>query len=152
MDLALKYNIETGFDIQFNESDFGIDNGLETYVIVAIFSDRRISTSELPDQESFKRGYWADQFSEIENDKIGSKIWTLLREKKTNNARKKWEDAILESLQIMIDDKIAKDIIVSSEYDIENRLNIFIKIIKPDNDEISFQLFWDAQELKIETK
>lgn len=149
MDLALKFDINDGFDIQFGDEDFLIDNGFETYVLMCVFSDARIVDSELPLGELTKRGWWANDFSEIENDNFGSKIWTLLREKKTNETRKKWEDAVLESLQIMKNDGIASNITVTSEYDFLNRLILEVVIEKPSGENSQFELFWDQQELKV---
>ena len=138
-------------DFAFGNNDLEHDEGLETAVIVSLFSDRRASDDDpLPDESRGKRGWWGDLTSGIENDQIGSKLWLLEREKTTEETLAKAKGYILEALQWMIEDGITKKIEAEVERagTITNpRLAFHVKIYKDTTTlNISFNEQWEAQE------
>jgi phage gp46-like protein len=106
-------------DLTFDETiqDFESDMGLETAVIISLFTDRRANEDDvLPDlNNTDRRGWWGDLVSQIGNDQIGSKLWLLKREKTTPTTIIKAKKYVEEALQWMIDDGIAIKIEVETE-------------------------------------
>ena len=85
-------------------------------VINSLFSWRRAEESDdLPG--TTRQGWWADTFEE--NDKFGSLQW-------------------------LIDDRVASQIVVNSERGSHDQLNLSVVIVKPDGNELAvrFQDVW----------
>lgn len=134
IDLKLKANSSFQFDIEMSDSDIASEAALETAVIISLFTDKRVDG---------ERGFFGDS---LENDSWGSKIWTLQREKLTDQTKKKLEDYAKESLQWLIDDKIAKKITVESEIVKPARINLLVKIYKGDSvSDHRFDNIWGEQ-------
>jgi phage gp46-like protein len=148
-DVALNF-IDGEYDIVITENDLESDDGLETAVSISLFSDRRVTDDELPFDEKSKRGWWADMFSDINGDKIGSRLWTMDRSKILPETLRKSEDYCRESLKWLIDDGIADSINVISEYNESKAMITRIQIVKPAGISPRFSVFWDAQELRRE--
>lgn len=136
------------FDINILNGDLESDNGLETAVAISLFTDKRVTDEELPDLETSKRGWWGDMFPEIDQDKIGSRLWTLMREKRNTETLRKSEDYSREALSWMLEDSVADSIEVLSEYDTNNFIIINIKIARPDKEDSRFSVVWDEQEIR----
>jgi len=106
-------------DFVFDETiqDLESDGGLETAVIISLFTDRRANEDDaLPDSNNLdRRGWWGDLTSNIENDQIGSRLWLLEREKTTPNVVIRAKQYVEESLQWLIDDGVAMKVEVEAE-------------------------------------
>lgn len=144
-DLALKYRGRF-FDIEVAKNDISMDEGIETAVIISLFTDRRVGIEELPPLETDRAGWWGDMFSEIENDEIGSKLWLLMREKQTAQTLARVIEYCKEALQWMIEDGIAESVEVEASYPERERLSLGISIQKPKG-KVSFKyiLNWRAE-------
>lgn len=96
-------------DILFDDGDLVREEGLETAVLMSLFTDKRASESDnLPDPGSTdRRGWWGDQVSEIPGDEIGSKLWLLKRSKTTQDTLVKAKVYTKEALQHFIDDGVS---------------------------------------------
>ena len=147
MDLGLNL-IDGCFDVEIKNGDVVRDDGLETAVTISLFTDRRVTEEEKPYLANSKRGYWGDLFSEIDGDKMGSRLWTLEREKRTTEVLRRAEDYAREALQWLIDDGVVLSISANASYDNNKFINIDIKIIKPLGNESRYKILWDKQEIK----
>lgn len=136
------------FDLALDGDDFKADNGLETAVAISLFSDRRVSDEELPQLEQGKRGWWGDMFPEIDQDRIGSRIWTVLRDKATTEILNRVNELCREALEWMQEDGIAGEIEISSEYNESKQLITSIEISEPDETTQRFSVLWDEQALR----
>jgi phage gp46-like protein len=142
-------------DFLYSEGDLTGDAGLETAVIISIFSDRRAEPEdELPDsQDSDRRGWWGDLTLEQTAagfDKLGSRLWLLERAKTVPETLVKAKAYIEESLQWLVDDGIAVKVEVEVERQgiAENGILAFgVKIYKSDNDVEAFHFSeqWTSQ-------
>jgi len=139
---------ENGFDLAVDENDLLPDDGLETAVSISLFTDKRVTDEQLPSMETSKRGWWGDMFPDVNQDKIGSRLWTLEREKRTNEVLRRSEELSKESLTWMIEDGLADAVIIKSEYNGDGHLLIYVEIQKPDGDSARFRVLWEKQELK----
>ena len=97
-------------DLSVVDEDLESESGLETAVIISLFTDRRArDDDELPDpNNSDKRGWWGDLVAEVADDQIGSRLWLLERAKTTENVLVKAKEYAEESLSWMIEDGVAK--------------------------------------------
>lgn len=152
-DLALEWYNSTGdADLFIVPSDVDIDlandQGLKTAVILSLFTDRRAEDDDVPPSgdPNDRRGWWADQFSEVEGDRIGSRLWLLDRGKLTNETRLRAEQYIREALAWMIEDKVASAIDVTVEIDKPHAALLFaVGIHRPGRDPTTFRFShtWD---------
>ena len=146
-------------DFIFNSStqDFEYDEGLETAVMISLFTDRRANNDdELPDPSSTdKRGWWGDLANPyVEGDQIGSRLWLLERSKTLATVPQLAKQYAREALQWMVDDGVAVKIEVDSERQGtpgNDILALSVKIYKIDGTDITYkyELQWTAQSLRI---
>lgn len=124
------------------------DDGLETAVLLSLFTDRRVAQSEVPDGDESKRGWWGDLVSDIPGDQIGSKLWILERSKLLNATAQATQTRAEQALAWMIEDGVAESVGVVVTID-GQVMNIKVSIKKPDDAANSlFSMFWDGQSLK----
>ena len=147
MDIALFFDPKLGPDLGFDNNDLEIDPGLESAVLISLFSDRLVDQDEVPVGEKSRRGWWGDLVADSEGDQIGSRLWLLDRSKRTEKVRLLSEEYAYESLRWLIDDGIAKDVLVSSSWDAKGFLEIAISIEKPSGDQVNFKYssVWEKQ-------
>lgn len=132
------------YDIGIFNDDFILDRGLETSVLISLFSDGREE-----ERETDKRGFWgAAVLDEDRNGaQFGSKLWLLMREKQIDETLVKireWCDA---ALQWMIDEKIATRVNTAAEYLRMGTVLIQIEIERGTEEPLTFkfQYLWDGQ-------
>ena len=104
-DLRLVWDAAWGeADLAIDGADLAADDGLETAVIISLFTDRRVEEDELPAGETDRRGYWGDDLNEEPGDLTGSKLWLLSREKETPEVLVRAEEYSLEALEWLVTD------------------------------------------------
>ncbi len=144
LDLKLEYNETTGFcDLVFEENDLKAENGLETALMISLFTDRRATNDEREIGE--QRGWFGDLLGETEGDQIGSKIWLLGRAKFTTETNSFLNKYATDACQWMIDDGLVKDVSVEVErYDFET-LAFKCAVTKNDGEKIPFKFsqYWE---------
>jgi phage gp46-like protein len=142
------------FDFNLVNGDLDTDEGLETAVLISLFSDKRAAIDDPlldPLNPDDKRGWWGDLLEPVEEgDEIGSKLWLLAREKTTNDVYNKLESYINDALDWMIKDGVITKVDLIMERQIplpENNILAFeIKIYKIDGRELAlnYSYQWDA--------
>lgn len=140
-----------GFDLAIADGILRSDESLETAVLLSLFTDRRITEEELPDLMTDKRGYWGDMVADVDGDKFGSKLWTLVRSKRTIETLRRGEDYCRQALQWMIDDGIASAVTVTASFDgavSEGRWKIEIQIQKPTGGTSRYDVLWNQLKAK----
>lgn len=148
--------MEGDFNFLVDSQDLESDEGLETAVIISLFSDRRARADDiLPDPNSQnRRGWWGDLISpDVEGDQIGSRLWLLNREKTLESVLVKAKEYAEEALQWLIDDGVAAEVVVVAEREKivgSDRLGISIKIRRVDGnaEAFNFGAQWTAQALR----
>lgn len=98
-DLQLEVG-EQGCDLVLAGGDLAIDEGLESAVLVSLFTDRR--ARELPQGETDPRGFWAEDT----DDRWGSLLWTLARGKLTPENVERARSYAREALAWLVEDGI----------------------------------------------
>lgn len=146
MDIRLNGN-EYRWDIGLDGKNLSTDPGLETAVVISLFTDRRAENDDtLPDWSGDRRGWWADAYSEYENDRIGSRLWQLAREKTLPAVLERAKEYAREALAWMIEDGLAAEVMVEAERGRGDILGLSIDIIKPSGELVNFiyQDIWES--------
>ena len=147
---------EGEFEFDSDIQDLTSDEGLETAVIISLFSDRRAKPDDpLPDPNNpDRRGWWGDLASpDVEGDQIGSRLWLLERSKTLDSVLVQAKEYAQEALQWLIEDKVAARVVAETERQNdpgEDRLALKVEIHKPDGSVIpfNFEAQWIAQGLR----
>lgn len=146
MDIRLNGN-GYGWDIGLDGKNLSTDPGLETAVVISLFTDRRAENDDtLPDWSGDRRGWWADVYSEYENDRIGSRLWQLAREKTMPSVLERAKEYAREALTWMIEDGLVAELLVEAERGRGDILGLSIDIIKPSGELVNFiyQDIWES--------
>ena len=135
-------------DLEISGDDLTTDDGLETAVMLSLFTDRRAEESDqLPTAEKWRRGWWADAHPVVEGDKFGSRLWLLARSKSTADVPVRAKEYALEALAWMIEDQISDRVDVESEIVDSGILALQVSIYRPEADTVKFRYHytWAAQ-------
>lgn len=130
MDIALRYDpLAEFFDLAIDEGDLATDEGLETSVILSLFTDRRaLEEDRLPDGTTDRRGWWADAYADRP---IGSRLWLLYREKTLDEVLRRARTYAEEALAWMVEDGLAKRVAVEAWNIRHDTLGLRIQIYRP---------------------
>ena len=109
-------------------------DSLSRAVVISLFTWQRASQSDEVDNDQ-RMGWWGDTFAENKGDKIGSKLWLLLRQKVTDETLNRAQEYAYDALKWLIDDGICSDITVNVERDEDdpNRINLSVLLTTPTN-------------------
>lgn len=122
------------------------DNGLQTAVILSLFTDRRANDDDtLPGDASDKRGWWADAFPVVTGDRIGSRLWLLNREKQLQSVLNCAQEYAQEALQWMLDDGVASSVVCGAQIVRHGMLGLTIAITPPGAntpEHYKFEVLW----------
>ncbi|MGI5862882.1 MAG: phage GP46 family protein [Myxococcales bacterium] len=134
-DLKLVWNSNAlSADLSVEANDLSTDDGLETAVLLSLFTDRRSEPGDvLPDGDTDRRGWWADAFPVANGDRFGSRLWMLARAKPTQETALRAEEYAREALAWLKDDLVAERIDVSAELSESKMLGIDVIIYRPRN-------------------
>jgi len=116
MDMLLSFNgaLISG-DLAVDDVDIATDYGLQTAIVISLFTDRRAGDDDrLPADAGDRRGWWGDMLGEVEDDRIGSKLWLLSREKDLPEVLARAEEYASEALRWLLEDGVAEDVNVSA--------------------------------------
>lgn len=141
--------MESDFDLAEGKGDLLRENGLQTAVLISLFTDRRANTEDKIDGDN-KRGWWGDGVSEIEGDQIGSKLWMLERAKTTTSDIALIRRYIEDALQWMLDDEVVQKIEINIERQGEipnEQLAFEVRLYQSDGLKVAmkFKDLWDGQ-------
>ncbi|WP_420555173.1 phage GP46 family protein [Neptuniibacter marinus] len=123
--LTLSYNNDSKrIDLQSKRSSFL--TWLENAVVISLFTDARCELDELPQGETDQRGYWGD-IDLPESESLGSKLWTLKREKVIPKTINRARDYATEALQWLLEDDYLQSIKVESSRGDTYRIDLLIQ-------------------------
>ena len=144
--LIAEGNIADATDIQMAVRDVLRDAGLETAVMMSLFTDRRAGTDDLlPDNSGDKRGWWGDALN-ADGDADGSKLWLTFRGKITNNTITQIREYAREALQWLIDDNVAERIEVDVVRTALTIITWTVQIFRPKTDKVElFKYYYNWQ-------
>ena len=148
MDMRTHYDsAEFACDWLLAPPQLATDEGLETAVIISLFTDRRANVDDvLPDNSGNRRGWWGDSFPEQAGDRIGSRLWLLHREKQLPLVRERARQYAREALQWLVDDGIARAVDVEANFPRMGVLTLDVAIARALGAPVRFryETFWSG--------
>jgi phage gp46-like protein len=151
-DIAL-HQIGVGqFGVALNVAgtDLLADEGLETAIIMSLFTDSRMSGgSAPPDGSDDPRGWWGD-IGEADGFQLGSLLWTLWREKVVPATVARAIEYCRAALRWMISDGIARAVNVTAERAGLYQISIGIEIVRPAGSALRYAYLWDGELAKFQ--
>lgn len=131
MDIAMKYDPGAQrFDLAMEDGDLATDEGLQTAVILSLFTDRRaLEEDQLPDGTGDRRGYWADVYRDRPH---GSRLWLIGREKRQEDVLRRAKEYAEEALAWLIEDEVAEAVEVEAWHMRRDTLGLRVVIRRGD--------------------
>lgn len=97
-------------------ADLAGDDGLETAVLISLFTDAAATDDEMARAGvQQRRGWWGDAWSDIPGDVMGSKLWLLRREKRTAATLARAQGYARDALMWLVEDGVADSVSVIAE-------------------------------------
>lgn len=125
-----------------SKGDFTEDDGLSTAIILSLLTWGRAGDEDLPSSED-KKGWWGDSYADVDSDQIGSKIWLLFREKVTDETILRLKEYATQSLNWLIEDKVASRVDVAAERNAADHERIDLGVTVYRGDEKAVELRFD---------
>lgn len=144
-DIALQWQ-QTHGDIALSGADLASEDGLDTAVTLSLMLDRRAQPGDgIPDDVD-PRGWWGDSYGAVSGDAIGSRLWTLQREKQLPSVARRAHDYAVEALQWLVDDGVASAVDVSATWTAPSMLTLSVTIERPTQPPFNrqYQYVWSA--------
>ncbi|KAB7624314.1 phage GP46 family protein [Alkalilimnicola sp. S0819] len=130
-DLMLNWQDDAA-DLALEGGSLETDAGLQTAVILSLFTDRRAEPDdELPGDQADRRGWWADAYAQAAGDRIGSRLWLLAREKQLQSVVNRAREYAEEALQWLLEDSVATRVEVEAEVVRRGVLGLQVRIYRP---------------------
>ena len=112
-----------------NETDLAGDDTIETAVLISLFSDRRADAAdELAIGEDERRGWWGDGLAAVRNDRLGSRLWLLGREKVNQETLNRAREYAAEALAWLVEDGVAAAVEIEAEWQADGLLAMAVTI------------------------
>lgn len=140
-DLKLTINENKELDFNILDNDFESDDSLETSVFISLTKHRY-------DSETALNG-WSGEEILTGDIPFGSRLYLAMQENITDSSLSLVNKYVFESLEWMIDDKLAREITINVERVNTNIVGFSVTIFKPDNitEEFEYFLNWQAQQI-----
>lgn len=146
-DAALAFDAaEFDADLTLTNADLTIETGLLTAIVLSLFSDARARPDDpLPVPGEPPRGWWGDLLAEVANDRFGSRLWLLSREKVQPSTLARAIEYAREAVQWILDDQIAQQVEVTGEWQqirgeaVPTVLALQVSVWKPDLAKVAYQ-------------
>jgi phage gp46-like protein len=143
---------ENGGELVLSGFDLARDDGLETAVIISLFTDRRASAEQIPVElpQDDLRGYWGDISNATTSNQAGSLLWLLAREKQLPQVLARAQQYCREALAWMVEDLVATRVEVVAEFVAQGWMLILVDIFRPTGSPVRyrFNYEWAAQAAK----
>lgn len=146
-DIALRWSNELfGADFALEGAQIATDDGLRTAILISLFTDRRAREDDrLPDETGDRRGWWGDAYSAQLDDRIGSRLWLLSREKRLQSVLVRARDYAREALAWLIEDGVVRTVDVTAEVYRNDGIAIGVEISRPTGPgRQRFDFVWEA--------
>jgi phage gp46-like protein len=146
-DIRLLYGANLS-DFNMDGLDLERDAGLETALLISLFTNKRADPDDvLPDNTNDRGGWHGDVTMDIP---VGSRLWLLYRSPTTTEIPTRAVEYIKEALQWLIDDGVAEKVDVEVERNGMDTLQMKLGIYRPKSDPLFFTYYynWQAQALR----
>ncbi len=146
--LRVAYQRETGFDLVLGAQGLEVDDGIETAVLLSLFTDAPAADDELAIAgltREQNRGWWGNDFPDVDGDVWGSKLWLLQRAKRTDETLARANGYARDAVAWMITDGVASKIpIAASWYGRTGFLVLDCQCYRPGDLQPRWRRVWNA--------
>lgn len=119
-----------------------ITDYLPRAVVISLFTWRRADDD---DDTELVYGWWGDSYPSVANDRIGSRLYLLRRQKITTTTLQQAEEYIQEALEWLVDDGIASDITIDLDRWDTDAVSAIITITSPAGQQsMTFSDLWSV--------
>ena len=140
-------DMDNGADLALDAFALAADDGLETAVILSLFTDERANDDDkLPIGQTGRRGWWADAYPVVDGDRFGSRLWLLRASKQLQQSLNDAKAYAEEALAWLIEDGAAKAVEVETFVVRDEVMGMIVRITRPDGSTtpIRFETLWNA--------
>lgn len=128
IDLAYEIDGDNHYDLIIENGDFKLTGGIETALLVSLFSDRRAYADEVPNPLN-RRGWIGDIVADEPGDKHGSGLWFYEQSRLITDVENGVRDEAEKSLRWTVTDQLANFVDVkTAKHPGNRRLTINIKL------------------------
>lgn len=122
------------------------DDGLDTAVILSLFTDARARAGDALPAPDDVRGWWGDAFATRSGDRFGSRLWMLGRRKQLPEVLAEAKGYAEEALAWLIEDGVASSVSVEAFIPRDEMLGLAVTLTRPDGQPVRyrFEALWAA--------
>lgn len=106
-------------------------------VIMSLFTWARARPDDATDGDNW--GWWGDNVSEVENDRIGSRLWLLSRSTLQQNTPVRAEHYAIEALNHLVEDGVATRVTAAAERMGVTGLAMLVTIYRVDGSQLDLR-------------
>ncbi|WP_153114626.1 phage GP46 family protein [Rhodocyclus tenuis] len=139
-------DMDRGADLALEQFALATDDGLETAVILSLFTDARAADDDtLPLGQSDRRGWWGDAYPPIAGDRIGSRLWLLRASKQLQASLTAAKEYAEQALAWLVADGAARRVEVETFVARDEVMGMIVRIHRPDGSvaPIRFETLWN---------
>ncbi|MFT4271274.1 MAG: phage GP46 family protein [Pantoea sp.] len=108
---------------------YQLTDPLTRAVVISLFTWRKAGRDDIPEEDN---GWWGDSYPTVQNDRIGSRLYLLKRQKLTNKTPIKAREYITEALSWLTADGVAASLVVTATRTGLNAMSASVVIVKQD--------------------
>lgn len=139
-------------DLAVLGGDLVADGGLRTALLLSLFMDARARDDDfLPFGVTGRRGWWGDSLAEAAgaptNDRFGSRLWLLAREKQTDQTLARAREMAREATAWLVEDGVARRVVTDAAWEAPGRLGLTVTVERPDaaSEVYRFSKVWEVE-------
>lgn len=139
-------DMDRGADLALEQFALATDDGLETAVILSLFTDARAADDDtLPLGQSDRRGWWGDAYPPVAGDRIGSRLWLLRASKQLQASLTAAKEYAEQALAWLVTDGAARRVEVETFVARDEVMGMIVRIYRPDGSvvPIRFETLWN---------
>lgn len=142
-DVLVKQDESGVFDLRVDGADFAHVDGMETAIVVSLFTDARAPDSVVKSAKN-RRGWVGDILTANVGRTLGSLLWTYDQSRLTRDILNRLDVTVENALKWMVDDGIAREISAEVTQDSSRGIIINIDILTPDGKNQKYAILWKA--------
>jgi len=137
---------EKGADWLMAAPGLASDAGLDTAVILSLFSDARALASDDVPAPGDVRGWWGDAYATVDGDRFGSRLWLLGRRKQLPAVLAEAKGYAEEALAWLVRDGVASRVEVDAFIPRDEVLGLAVAISRPNGQPVRyrFETIWNS--------
>lgn len=129
------------FDLALSGADFANVDGLETALIVSLFTDARAKPSQVKSPDR-RRGWVGNILNAETGRQLGSRLWVYDQSRLTPDIMNAVAEEAKRCLFWMVQDGVARSVNAGVEKNSDRSINIVIDIVTASGENRRYELLW----------